>query len=505
MALLPCRECGRDVSSEAQACPHCGVPKPTSQTDSSEEGWYFLKGEEKVGPISRSELRELLSDGLIEPQWVVWRDGLENWVPPDTIPGLVPARAHETAPRAHETPSPMADHKADNGAKWVIAGFVALFALSAGLALGLAIPFPYSLVASLVGSGLVVGALVRRFWGLHARTLAIAGVVGMLMSTCAGYGTFKSERATRRAEEDRQQRRLELGEALSDSLFVAAEEENWQLTGRIRNRLVELDFWNDALDETWDVAEPHVALVSVEAFLTDQSACSNKVTVRKGLSKIREVAFPAELETKARALTARLRACEEGIIATQQAAEEERRRQEAQAKRERERALARMRKTHDSVKGVTWYRDPSSPRFVNSRSAIFLYIGDRETGAPWMRLSINYVAEDWLFIEKYTIKADEETFTISPGYGEIETDNSTTIWEWYDTTAGPRELRIARAIANADEVVIRYEGSQYYRDRVVRRAEKTALRNVLNAFEALQGESTSATSRHDRSGGGLIQ
>jgi TM2 domain-containing membrane protein YozV len=29
MALMYCRECGKQVSSEAYACPHCGAPHPT--------------------------------------------------------------------------------------------------------------------------------------------------------------------------------------------------------------------------------------------------------------------------------------------------------------------------------------------------------------------------------------------------------------------------------------------------------------------------------------------
>src|SRR5438105_1794459 len=29
MALAQCRECGRNVSTEASSCPHCGVPGPT--------------------------------------------------------------------------------------------------------------------------------------------------------------------------------------------------------------------------------------------------------------------------------------------------------------------------------------------------------------------------------------------------------------------------------------------------------------------------------------------
>jgi uncharacterized protein DUF2628 len=29
MSLAPCRECGKEVSTEAPGCPHCGVPHPT--------------------------------------------------------------------------------------------------------------------------------------------------------------------------------------------------------------------------------------------------------------------------------------------------------------------------------------------------------------------------------------------------------------------------------------------------------------------------------------------
>ena len=30
MALVQCRECGKEVSTEAASCPHCGVPRPTA-------------------------------------------------------------------------------------------------------------------------------------------------------------------------------------------------------------------------------------------------------------------------------------------------------------------------------------------------------------------------------------------------------------------------------------------------------------------------------------------
>jgi hypothetical protein len=38
MALQPCRECGREVSTEAQTCPHCGVGRPTEAVSTADPG-----------------------------------------------------------------------------------------------------------------------------------------------------------------------------------------------------------------------------------------------------------------------------------------------------------------------------------------------------------------------------------------------------------------------------------------------------------------------------------
>lgn len=31
MSLDPCRECGKEVSTNAARCPHCGTPAPTRE------------------------------------------------------------------------------------------------------------------------------------------------------------------------------------------------------------------------------------------------------------------------------------------------------------------------------------------------------------------------------------------------------------------------------------------------------------------------------------------
>lgn len=42
MALIKCQECGKEISSKAQACPNCGCPVEAS----SEKMMYTIKGKE---------------------------------------------------------------------------------------------------------------------------------------------------------------------------------------------------------------------------------------------------------------------------------------------------------------------------------------------------------------------------------------------------------------------------------------------------------------------------
>lgn len=38
MALQPCRECARELSTEATACPHCGAPRPRADAPAKHSG-----------------------------------------------------------------------------------------------------------------------------------------------------------------------------------------------------------------------------------------------------------------------------------------------------------------------------------------------------------------------------------------------------------------------------------------------------------------------------------
>lgn len=161
----------------------------------------------------------------------------------------------------------------------------------------------------------------------------------------------------------------------------------------------------------------------------------------------------------------------------------------ANEKRRLSNALANMRKKNDDMRDITWYYDKSSPYYINSRSSIHGYIGHSKESQPNLRFTIQYVSEDWLFVESYIINVDGIKYNISEiKYGEIKTDHgSGKIWEWLDISANRTEISIMKAIASGKDVRIRYIGKQYYKDRTVTNNEKKAMKNILNAYEALGG------------------
>jgi hypothetical protein len=165
---------------------------------------------------------------------------------------------------------------------------------------------------------------------------------------------------------------------------------------------------------------------------------------------------------------------------------------DAEAKRaaklaaKRKAALAALTSKKDKVEGVTWYRDPSSPGYVNY-NGFFLYIGQKAGGRPWLRMSVQYNADDWLFIESFVVNVDGTLHEGSGSKFEWERDSSTEIWEWLDKTPTESDLRMIRAIIDSKQATLRLNGAQYRKDRTITAAQKRAFARVLLAYEALGG------------------
>jgi hypothetical protein len=168
--------------------------------------------------------------------------------------------------------------------------------------------------------------------------------------------------------------------------------------------------------------------------------------------------------------------------------DKEKKLQQLKEKQTLNQAIKKLRHKYDDVEGITWYYDKSTPE-SNRNKNIHLYFGKDKSDAVWLRLCIRYSASDWLFVESYTIKADDENFDINTSISEIKRDNGYEgVWEWYDTVVDKNNLTIIESIISSKNAKIRYNGQQYHSDRIISNTEKSAMLNVLDAYYAYGGK-----------------
>ena len=55
--------------------------------------WWYASGEQKFGPYSEAQLRELAQAGHVRHGDLIWHHGLDGWVPAHSIEGLLPAHS----------------------------------------------------------------------------------------------------------------------------------------------------------------------------------------------------------------------------------------------------------------------------------------------------------------------------------------------------------------------------------------------------------------------------
>lgn len=63
--------------------------------------WYYVDGGQQAGPVDDAQLVELNRSGKIQPDTLVWREGMTNWQPYQSVMGASPgAAAGGVAPAA---------------------------------------------------------------------------------------------------------------------------------------------------------------------------------------------------------------------------------------------------------------------------------------------------------------------------------------------------------------------------------------------------------------------
>lgn len=159
---------------------------------------------------------------------------------------------------------------------------------------------------------------------------------------------------------------------------------------------------------------------------------------------------------------------------------------EEEEERVLQQALASLQVETDKVEGVTWYKPSTYPRYVNSRSYVLPYIG-QSGSSEWLRLRFNYTGDDWVFFEKITVWIDGKSYYKTFSYNEVERDNgSGDVWEWVDISVTDSDMEMLEKIVQSKETIVRFEGDSHYYDLTIKSSDKTAINQVLIAYESLK-------------------
>lgn len=139
----------------------------------------------------------------------------------------------------------------------------------------------------------------------------------------------------------------------------------------------------------------------------------------------------------------------------------------------------------DEYDGNTWVTPKSKPAYRN-RNGIYCYFSKDADKVSNFRLAIQYFADDWLFIEGYRFVIDGETFRYSPM--KVERDNGGgDIWEWSDEKVSLPAINIIQALVKAKSAKMRFEGAQYYKEKIITAAQIKAVKDVYDLYRAMGG------------------
>jgi len=147
-----------------------------------------------------------------------------------------------------------------------------------------------------------------------------------------------------------------------------------------------------------------------------------------------------------------------------------------------EKLYRNTRKRYDQFSRSTFIYDQTSPRYINVKG-VFVYMSQDTTGYE-LRLTTQYTADNWLFINSMSFNADGENFSdFSPKFNR---DNGQgMIWEWSDEPVQDPNLSMLAKIATAKRAKIRYDGEQYYNELTITTAQKAAIKRQLQIYKGL--------------------
>ena len=142
-----------------------------------------------------------------------------------------------------------------------------------------------------------------------------------------------------------------------------------------------------------------------------------------------------------------------------QSLKEQKERIETTNKIKRKAILYSLRHEEDQEQGVTWYYDPNY--IFGSERPLTVYIGEKTTGDPWLRLYLSVYhkgysnAPDYLNIEHFIVSYDNNEIEIPfKGDNYKKKQSALVTREWIDVPVSDQMIKHLRSISESKKVEI---------------------------------------------------
>ncbi|MFP9114341.1 hypothetical protein ACLI1A_10390 [Flavobacterium sp. RHBU_3] len=136
--------------------------------------------------------------------------------------------------------------------------------------------------------------------------------------------------------------------------------------------------------------------------------------------------------------------------------------------------------------GKSWATPKSAPYYTN-RNALYCYFNLTDSTASNLRFRLQYVADDWLFIDKVQFLIDGKPYEYTPC--EVKRDNADgDIWEWYDCGVGIMDWELINALSNAKSAKMKLIGHQYHDIRNITPKQILNIKRSVELYKAYGAE-----------------
>lgn len=156
-----------------------------------------------------------------------------------------------------------------------------------------------------------------------------------------------------------------------------------------------------------------------------------------------------------------------------------------------EKALSGLIEERDEVYNTSFYYAQTTIE-NRGKSDFYIYFRKENGIVSDLQFEVNYVGRTQIDINWLTIRADDQLFDINNINDYITSRSSySTVWENYNDIVGRDELKMIKAMANAEKTIVRCTGTDLYStDIVLSKRQKQAMLNVFRAYMNAGGDTS---------------